>query len=391
MGQRLADTVREATASLSAQRGRTVLLCLGAAIGTAVLAVSLTLAAAASSQVTEQFNQLRSTRITVTSPNDQHWLGQRNLDRLRQLDGVVAAGTMQHSREPVAASRLGESRSAPIPVTVTAAAPAALRAAGATVQAGRIYDAGAVHRGDQVVVLGAGLAQSLGLAPLDGHTEISVGGTRALVVGIINAAAEADPNLLLGAYIPSTHSLTAAPIRWQSPTVVIDTELEATDGLARSAPVALAPAAAEDLIVQTPADPQGLQSAVSDQLQLLLLILGGISLIIGTVVIATATVSAVAQRRTEIALRRALGTSRSAIYLQILIETSLTGAIGGIVGVYLGELTTIIVSLSNGWPIVTNLALIPGGGVIGIVAGALAGIYPAASAATTQPARALRT
>lgn len=389
-GQRFADTLREAITSLFARPGRTALLCLGAALGTAVLAASLTLAAAASAQVGEQFDQLRSTRITVTNPTDQRWLEPDNLDRLRQLPGVTMAGDMRQSQDVVPISRLDANRSTPVPTTLTAATPGALQAEGATIRAGRLYDAGATQRADSVVVIGAALARSLDLPEFNGHTEITIAGTRALVIGIIDAGAKGDPNLLLGAYVPNTRSLASAPIRWQPPTVVINTELRATDGLAIAVPIALAPGHVESLIVQTPPDPQGLQSAVSTQLQLLLLVLGGISLVIGIVVIGTATVSAVTQRRTEIALRRALGTSRAATYLQILTETSLTGAAGGILGAYLGQVTTAILSAANDWPITTNLALIPAGALVGLVSGALAGIYPAATAATAEPARALR-
>jgi len=388
---RLADIGREALSSLTARPARSALLCLGAALGTAALAASLTLAASAAARVSEQFDELRSTRVTVTNPVDPRWLAPANLRRVQQLVGVTGAGPERTSQDAVPVAQLGKGLAPPIPTTVTAASVQALQAEGAVIRAGRMYDDATTARGDAVVLLGAALARSLHVPSIDGHTEISIAGTPALVIGIVDAGPKGDPNLLLGAYVPSIRSLAAAPIRWQSPTVVINTELRATEGIAKAAPLALSPNAAESLVVQVPPDPQGLRSAVSNQLQLLLLVLGAVSLAIGAVVIGTAALSAIAQRRTEIALRRALGTSRSAIYLQILIETALTGGLGGLLGVYIGEFTTAAISRANHWPIVTSLVLIPVGALVGVLAGTIAGLYPAGAAATAEPADALRT
>lgn len=388
---RFADIAREAFDSLSARPGRSALLCLGAALGTAALAASLTLAASAAARVSAQFDELRSTRITVTNPTDPQWLLPANLDHVRHLAGVTAAGTEQSSQDATPIAQLGNDITQPIPTTVTAASVQGLQAQGAQLRSGRMYDDAMSARGDSVVLLGAGLARSLHLPAVDDQTQITIGGVRALVIGVIEPGPKGDPNLLLGAYVPSTHSLLATNIRWQSPTVIVNTTLRATDGIANAAPLALAPNAAKDLIVETPPDPQGLRSAVTSQLQLLLLVLGAVSLAIGAVVIGISALSAITQRRTEIALRRALGTTRSAIYLQILIETGLTGVLGGVIGVYIGELTTACISAANGWPISTSLILIPAGAVLGLAAGTVAGLYPAGAAASAQPADALRT
>ncbi len=392
-GRRLGtlDIIREALGSLRRRPGRATLFAIGAALGTAILAASLTLAASAAGQVRAQFDELRSTRLSVTNPDDSGWLSPEAVARVRQLSGVQAVGVQQVAADPVPVSRIAAvyADSAPVPVTVTAATPDSLEAAGVIVRSGRSFDAGMVERRDPVVLLGAALAASLGNPTPDGRTVIFLAGQPVLLVGIVDATHGGDPGILLGAFVPSASSL-GSKLHWLSPTVVINTDIGDTDAIASAVPSALFPQGTNSLVVRIPADPQGLRSSVGSELQLLLNVLGIVSLAIGAVVIGTAAVSAVGQRRADIALRRALGTSRAAIYAQIMLETTITGGAGGLVGAVLGQLASVVIADVNSWPLVTSLVLLPVGAGLGLVVGSLAGLYPAAAAALAQPADALR-
>lgn len=96
------------------------------------------------------------------------------------------------------------------------------------------------------------------------------------------------------------------------------------------------------------------------------------------------------RRSPEIGVRRALGASRGEIYTQFLIEASMVGLAGGV----LGLLLTGFGVLAIGWVMPTDIAALARVDVsllgltllLAIVATVLAGLYPTFRAARVQPA-----
>ena len=87
-----------------------------------------------------------------------------------------------------------------------------------------------------------------------------------------------------------------------------------------------------------------MRDAVQNDLDLLFLILGGVSLLVGAIGIANVTLVSVIERTGEIGLRRALGASRRHIGQQFLLESTTMGFVGGILGASLGTLVVVAVS-----------------------------------------------
>ncbi len=71
------------------------------------------------------------------------------------------------------------------------------------------------------------------------------------------------------------------------------------------------------------------------------------ALIVGAVGVANIMIISVLERRSEIGLRRALGATKSQIRTQFLGESILLAAIGGIVGVLAGAMATVIYASSS--------------------------------------------
>ncbi|MBK7819634.1 MAG: ABC transporter permease [Tessaracoccus sp.] len=389
-GLRLA--LRTALAYLARNRGRATAAILSAALGAGVLAASSTLASSAQAGVAQQFRDLRSSRITASSMDARPgWASDAQLAHTARLPGVrtICSAVSASGAVPVRTSlRARPDYGAP----VWAVGPGCQEALGMQVSAGRgltAYD----HATDaRVALLGASVASALGLTALTGDDRVYVGGVAFAVVGILASADTAATDGPLLVYVPTPASGDGAVSGWEpAPKVIVDTEPAATDAVAAALPVSLQPADPGDVYALVGGIPTGLQSAVSDQLTMLLVALGGLSVVIGLFVMGNQTLQSVGLRRAEIALRRALGQPRYVVVLQVLAETVVCGAAGGFLGALAGQLMAGAVAVGQGWPPLADIRLVPLSALAGAVVGALAGAYPAHVASTTDPAETLKT
>ncbi len=74
---------------------------------------------------------------------------------------------------------------------------------------------------------------------------------------------------------------------------------------------------------------------------------------------------------------------------QVLTETIFCGAAGGFIGAILGQLTAALIAISQGRPHTDRTCTLSTIG--GAAIGAIAGVYPAHVASTTDPAQVLNT
>jgi macrolide transport system ATP-binding/permease protein len=132
------------------------------------------------------------------------------------------------------------------------------------------------------------------------------------------------------------------------------------------------------------------RDAVQSDLNVMFLLLGGLSLIVGAIGIGNITLVSVIERIGEIGLRRSIGATRGHIAAQFLVESTSLGIIGGILGASLGVLIVVAVSAYQLWsPVLDPLAPLVAplvGGAIGLVSGT----YPALRAARLEPVEAFR-
>jgi len=125
------------------------------------------------------------------------------------------------------------------------------------------------------------------------------------------------------------------------------------------------------------------------------LVAGGvvsISLLVGGVGIMNIMLVSVSERTREIGLRKAVGAKKSAILTQFLIESVVLCFVGGLAGVAIGQLLTLVISGIN--PVLEKTyipawAILLSFGFAGIV-GIFFGMFPAIKAARLDPIEALR-
>ncbi len=135
---------------------------------------------------------------------------------------------------------------------------------------------------------------------------------------------------------------------------------------------------------------QMLWKSISAGLFSLMILISGISLIVGGIVIMNIMLVSVVERTREIGVRRAIGATRQNIRRQFLTEAVLLSLGGGILGVLLGMAIAKTISTLTPMPTLVRPALIVAGLLVSVVTGVLAGVVPAWRASTLPPVEALR-
>lgn len=399
----LRDLFNESAAGLLARPGRLALTTLGTVLGIAALVATLGLARTAGNQITSRFDELAATSVVITpaesfgSADSQMstipWDAQTRIER---LNGVVAAGTKSDvdigdnlARSVPIVDPLGTNE---YQIDVTAASPGLFPAVRAELRTGRFFDAGNDERASAVAVLGRAAAQRLNIDRVEHQPTIFVGdGVNEqpfTVVGILEDTAR-SPELLSDIIIPNGTAREVYKLKAPGE-VQIETVVGAAYLIAEQAPVALDPNDPDRLRAFAPPEPEKVRGDVESDVYQLFLILGGISLLVGAVGIANVTLVSVLERTSEIGLRRALGAARRHIAAQFLVESTLTGLLGGVIGASVGIVTIVIVSYTREWTPVLDSWLAPAAVLLGAAVGLLSGTYPSFRAARTEPIAALR-
>jgi putative ABC transport system permease protein len=122
----------------------------------------------------------------------------------------------------------------------------------------------------------------------------------------------------------------------------------------------------------------------------LLAAVAGVSLVVGGIGIMNIMLVSVTERTREIGLRLAVGARSRDILGQFLVEAVTLSVVGGLIGVALGSVATVLLAHFAGW----SVALSPQGVMLAVAFAASIGVffgwYPARRAAGLLPIQALR-
>ena len=142
-----------------------------------------------------------------------------------------------------------------------------------------------------------------------------------------------------------------------------------------------------------PRSPKQIIASMESQSEIftwLLLVIAGISLIVGGIGIMNVMLVSVSERKKEIGIRKAVGAKNKEIQALFLMEAIILSLTGGVVGIFLGLLVTRILAYFCNWDFSIQLAPPLAGFTVSIITGIFFGFYPAQRAAKMEAVVSLR-
>lgn len=385
---RIRDWARESVLSVLRHPSRSLMTAIGTVLGAAAFVATLGISSTMSWQVSDSFDTRRATEVRIVPDGPTGgtgWLAERNLARLRDLNGVADAGRRVILPELPISRGIDDQ---PIQVKIIGADPGAIAVMAPHLAIGRLPDAYHEAQASPVILLARSVAEQLRIWQVG--MAVFVDGRPFTVMGIYDDV-QRRPEALLSAIVPATSGdQLVVPGQETNRDVVVGTAPGAAQLIAHQAPLSLRPEAPSELRAIAPPDPRTLRREVESDVAQSSLILSVIALAVGAASIANAATASISARTQEIGLRRAIGGRRVHIFAQLLGETTSLGALGGVVGVLLGTVVTAVVSVINRWTPVLDLrsTLVAVGVTTGV--GLLAGLWPAIKATKIQPVSALQ-
>jgi putative ABC transport system permease protein len=152
----------------------------------------------------------------------------------------------------------------------------------------------------------------------------------------------------------------------------------------------------EDFSVSTPEATLETVNTILGGVQAFIVIIAGISIVVGAIGIVNTMATSVLERKREIGIMKSVGARNSDIFFQFFTESGLLGLVGGIIGVIIGfgigTGGTLAINSLIGAEVSPqiNIPLIIGSLVGSFLVGSVSGIIPALNAAKQNPVDALR-
>ncbi len=384
------DTVRVGASGLTSRPLRSTLSALGIAIGIAAVVSVLGISASSQAALIAQLDTLGTNLLQVQA--GQNFGGATSslpltaepmLSRVGPVTTVASVATVSAKAYRTSYVPVGVTNG----IQVKAARLNLLDALAGTMAQGSFLTKATENY--PVVVLGATTAVRLGFDTLIPNSVIDIGG-KTYVVGGIMASMPLAPDIDRSALIGYPQAERDFAITGSPTTIYLRSTPDQVDAVSAVVPGTVNPANPNEVNVSLPSDALQARIATNDAFNSLFLGLGAVALLVGGVGIANVMVISVLERRSEIGLRRALGATRGNIRSQFLTEALLLAGAGGVAGVLLGAVITLIYSSTRSVQFVVPVTAVAGGIAVSLVLGAIAGLYPAVRAARLAPTEALR-
>jgi len=404
------DGIRIALSGLAANKARAALTILGIVIGIAAVISLVAVGQGAQAQVTQRLRDMGSNLLVVT-PGASFFRGvsrgagtSANLTNddvaaIAQQGTLIAAVAPQYNVGSVQAAYGSENTR----TTLLGVSPEYLAVLNWRVAQGRFVAEDDLTNIAQVCVLGAGVAEDLGVNPASTllGKEIKINRQNYTVIGLMAVKGQSGiTNQDNQIFIPlttgqlrlggaGTRTVQAINVQAASAEVVDLAEAELTAIL--RARHGLAPGGASDFRVQNQVEMLEAVEETTGAFTVLLGSIAAISLLVGGIGIMNIMLVSVIERTREIGIRRAVGARSSDILAQFLIESTMLGSMGGILGIVLGYFSAqALPRLVEGYTTLVSPASMVLALCVSLAIGLFFGVVPAMRAARLTPVEALR-
>jgi putative ABC transport system permease protein len=404
------DTFRTATEAVRTHRLRSALTMLGILIGITAVVMTVGLGAGARAQVQEQIDELGTNLLVISPGSSTSSTGTRggfgSASTLTTQDAAaLASKTVAPDIQAVAATSTSSASlvngSTNWTTTLTGTTPSWSEVRSRGVSTGRFIDAKDERDAAAVVVLGPDTASELfsGRDPV-GST-VTLDGTKLEVIGVLDALSSSDDT--------SNNDLAIVPLSTYQQRLVGGSDRGSVSSISvkatSSSTLSAAYQEANALLLNTHhitdasdadfsiATQQSILQAANTVDDTLTVMLGGIaiiSLLVGGIGVMNIMLVSVTERIREIGLRKALGARPRLIRRQFLVEASVLGLAGGVLGVVLGLVGAVLVPAFSDSQVIVSVPAAVAAIAVAVGIGVVFGVYPASRAARLAPIDALR-
>jgi putative ABC transport system permease protein len=404
------DTLRTAGDAVRTHRLRSALTMLGILIGISAVVLTVGLGQGAKADIRDQISQLGTNLLVVSPGSVTDSSGGRGgfgsasaltIQDAHALESKAAAPDVQ-AVAPVASTSVSLVQGTTnwrTTLTGTSTRWQEVRSRGVTV--GRFLTDADDNVAAAVVVLGPDTAQELfGTTAVVGRT-VSYNGVRLEVIGVLEALSSSDQTANNDLAIVPLNTYAQRLVGGANRDSVSSIYVKATGSNTLSAAYqetqklltnlhGITDVEDVDFSIATQESILSAANSVDDTMTVMLGGIAVISLLVGGIGVMNIMLVSVTERIREIGLRKSLGGRPGLIRRQFLVEASILGLVGGILGVIVGGIGAIVLPRVTDSRVIVSLPSAAGAIVMAIAIGVVFGVYPASRAARLAPIDALR-
>lgn len=398
------DLLQETYFAISANKARSALTILGIVIGIASVIAMVSIGQGAQQSITERIESGGANLLTV-SPGKQRSFGpistgqgsaqsltMKDAEAIKTIANIEAISPESSSRYQVTAKENNTNAS------VYGVYPEFQLVKAVEIASGAFIVTSQVKNLSKIAVLGSTVATDLfgeGVDPLG--QSIRINQMNFKVIGVLketgagfNSTDDAIiiPLSVLQRYFTGSESLSSISIKVASQEAMTQVQEDVTNILLQQHKITNADEA--DFNVRSSTEMVEMASSIANTLTMLLGSIAAISLIVGGIGIMNMMLTTVTERTKEIGLRKAIGAKSSDINKQFLTESVVLTFIGGIIGIILGWLASLLIAKFSDTATAVTLASIALAFGVAVAIGIIFGYYPARRAAKLNPIDALR-
>ena len=403
------ETLRTALEAVRAHRLRSILTMLGIVIGVSSVILTVGLGQGAQNKVKDEIAALGSNLLIVSPGSSTSSAGVRG--------GFGSATTLTTSdAEAIADKSVVPDVAAVAPTTSTSLSltagtsnwttsvvgttPTWPSVRARTLESGRVFTQSEVEHAANVIVLGSDTASELFSVGSPVGQTVSADGRTLTVIGVLKSSGSSNSGTSNDdtALVPlsteealagtSSGSLATIYVQGKSADTLgaaydeIDSLLLNLHGITSSSDADFS-ISSQDSLLDT-------ANSTNKTLTVLLGGIAAISLLVGGIGVMNIMLVSVTERIREIGLRKALGATPRVIRRQFLVEASMLGLLGGVVGVLIGIVGAQVLPSMINQPVAVSVLATFAAILVSLALGIGFGVYPASRAARLTPIDALR-